>query len=346
MATTVTSDITQQHLDFLRRLSMGGNSYGRSQLKHSRCLSARRLSFSDEADTQRCMSLEATSLDEAWSIVYTVYHMCKKTGDHFPGRNLWRKLRTRNARAQLTLLLEENQAKGNGGARVTVLDLGTKVPQPGSVEHFGEQVGAALESKSMEGLRTLRLDDRRIDDHNMIAVTRHFGSIRHLTRLHLAGNNMTDESASVLAQRLGLLNELEVLGLAHNQIGPEGCAAIAQQLTSMRSLERLNLCHNHIGDEGAIAISQHLGALPHLWALQLAGNDIGPDGATQVLHHVQFPLQMLDLSHNQLGDLGAAAIAEHLGSMTSVCSFNLADNGITDASCILNVLPSTPWLHS
>jgi uncharacterized protein (TIGR02996 family) len=70
---------------------------------------------------------------------------------------------------------------------------------------------------------------------------------------------------------------------------------------------RIDLRHNALGDDGALALLDHTRAFD---ALLLAGNGIGPDllralaAAKQALGVVE-----LDLSHNPLGDEGAAALA-------------------------------------
>ena len=127
------------------------------------------------------------------------------------------------------------------------------------------------------------------------------GRMKHLVSLSLrSGRGVGDEGAGALARALrDAVPCLKTLNLSGNNLGPKAAAAIAgalmqvpdeslsiPQLASGCALEELDLSGNHIGSDGACSLA---GALVEIGCPRL---------------------RKLDLTHNVIGPVGAAAVAE------------------------------------
>jgi len=130
---------------------------------------------------------------------------------------------------------------------------------------------------------------------------------------------------------------LRVLDLSNNPIGPDGTASIARALSKARFLETLNLASCRIDDDGATAIAE---ALVEQQQDDVEDSDDESDededdeeeqdsgrnyGGKTARNDKFVGLLEIDLSGNDIGDLGAGAFCEHLDG-TSVCALHLEGN--------------------
>jgi uncharacterized protein (TIGR02996 family) len=234
----------------------------------------------------------------------------------------------------------------------------------------GQALDAVLESPFLGRLNALTV----FAQHAGEALARGIARCPHLAglqSLNLGRNRLEDDSAHHLATSPSLTNLLE-LDLAENDITEAGSHAIAGSQT-LSNLKRLELRHNPLGPGGAEALagSERLGGLEYLGlagtgigvprlhalyrmadllripALDLTGNALGPNGLKAILQRAAsntdpVPLRELDLSHNELGEAGARALAE-CRLLKDLRVLRLASCGITDAAARL--LADSPHLN-
>lgn len=154
------------------------------------------------------------------------------------------------------------------------------------------------------------------------------GTVRvGLEELNLEGNTLFAEGADVLcaALREGAIlgrHPLRVLNLSNTQLGTRQC----ERSRSISS------------DELVPLIAIHAAALREL---RLAGNAMGPRVAEVIcqlnLIGARGRLRVLDLSGNQLSDVGVKAIAKKICVKTSssLVELRLDSNFVTDKSCLV-----------
>ncbi|KXZ46465.1 hypothetical protein GPECTOR_43g901 [Gonium pectorale] len=182
-----------------------------------------------------------------------------------------------------------------------------------------------------------------------------------LRELLLPGNQLGDAAARELAGALGKMPGLQALHLSDNpRIGPDGLAGLAGCLAALPALTELDLARASAGNEGARHIAKALSGHPSLTSLSLDGCKIRAEGAAHLAAALggfappavfpssaaastaagpstsgpvatggaPSPLAHLGLSRNQLGDRGAAALAEGLARNRGLTSLDLRGNGI------------------
>lgn len=164
-------------------------------------------------------------------------------------------------------------------------------------------------------------------------------SLRHLS---LSGAPIGAATARALAQ-LPQLAALESLNLATCWMDADAAAALLQAPWT-GGLRRLNLGGNRLGDAGA----QALAAAPQLASLHHLALDRCSLGAAglQALAAAPLPhLQTLDLSHNTLDDLAAAALAR-ASWLPGLQSLRVALSQLTAVGAAALLAAPLPALHT
>lgn len=158
-------------------------------------------------------------------------------------------------------------------------------------------------------------------------------ALRHntfLTHLDLSWTQLGNSDAQIFAQALQHNTCLTQLNLCHNQIGVIGTQALAEALQHNTGLTRLNLYGNQIGDTGAQVMAEIL----------LGGIICSPEApfsSSEGMLCVDFvpshntTLTELNLGENQIGNLGAIALAQTLLHNTGLIELNLSENQIGNA---------------
>jgi Ran GTPase-activating protein (RanGAP) involved in mRNA processing and transport len=177
-----------------------------------------------------------------------------------------------------------------------------------------------------------------------------------LVHLDVSHNEMDCLATALLATALCSNSSLQQLFLSHNRIGPNGGRHIAQALKRNKTLVLLDLSYNPLGPSGTSCVGMSLNFNTSLTTLLLRGNRggnvaasfvaeaikrqgtvgaHGVHGATVVPQLVQHgpllsrsSLTHVDLSENEITDVGAQALVRALQRNPSIKSLDLDKNDI------------------
>lgn len=143
----------------------------------------------------------------------------------------------------------------------------------------------------MDSLHTLELHSNDIDDKGILVLAKALRHNRSVTRLTLQNNRLTARAAHALAltMRTNCTAWKGELNLWANRLGSEGLSALSLSLASNRAqVAVVNLRRCNIGCEGAAALAEAL--------------------------HSNSTITSIDLSHNLISDVGAAALGDGLAA--------------------------------
>lgn len=154
---------------------------------------------------------------------------------------------------------------------------------------------------------------------------------------------MGAEGAIALSVALKANSVVESLNLCNNEIGEKGGSAVASALTSCKNLTFLDLSSNGLGIRAGAALAKSLESNKSLKEIRLSGNNFRDrtiEGLCSSLSESKNKaLEVLDLSHNNIGSRGATAIGVLLEQKASyggrLRKLNLSWNQIRDASGLL-----------
>jgi uncharacterized protein (TIGR02996 family) len=176
---------------------------------------------------------------------------------------------------------------------------------------------------------------------NQLARAKH---LANLELLHLGFNDLTDQGLRSLSE-IPHLAQLRELFLDDNrQIGTPGLRALADS-PYLGQLRHLDLSGNNLG-ESALKVLINGESLKRLDALTLIGNQIGDGGVeslarSDLLQRMLCRSPVLDLSRNNIGPIGARALAES-PLVESLEELDLDINVLGDAG--LASLAQSPYL--
>jgi Ran GTPase-activating protein (RanGAP) involved in mRNA processing and transport len=165
--------------------------------------------------------------------------------------------------------------------------------------------------------------------------------LKFLTSIDLSHNMIGSEGVTSLA---AVMSELKELNIANNRIGSEGATSLAKALINNINLTNLNIASNRIPPKGAKSLAEALKSA-RLVSLDLSKNYIGDNGASYFAHAFFKGLHMTDnhilqfkglfitdlnLSSNNIGDIGVITLARGLENGNLLVHLNLANNKIGD----------------
>lgn len=149
---------------------------------------------------------------------------------------------------------------------------------------------------------------------------------------------ISDESINALA----IKERAKYLNFSNNQITSLGAQYISYRMPGpgLSRLQMLDLSNNFCGDQGCIYLADMIGDALELQLLNLSCNQIGPVGAGALARALTFPpmqsawkptskLETLILSFNAIGDSGALALATMLEDNSVLLHLDLAHNRLT-----------------
>ena len=153
-------------------------------------------------------------------------------------------------------------------------------------------------------------------------------------RAYFVNNELVGEEAATYL--VGLLegSGLRALHLGENDLGDEGAAVLARGILKLNTALRfLDLRSNGITAAGAMSLQGLVINSQHLLGLDLSNNELGDLGAQAMargLQHSSCLLQTLDLSFNQIDEAAAKALAAMLRTNKTLQKLNLSFNNLGD----------------
>jgi len=167
-------------------------------------------------------------------------------------------------------------------------------------------------------LTEIRLQRNFIGDDGIMALGR-FLKHSSVSILHLSSNFISDEGALALAEAMkrDIKDEgapLKELHLANNEIGETGCESLGHALRGNQYLKVLVLNHNPLEDDGVqtLALAARTSVLRDLKLTQCGLTDTGASLIGALLGYDNSLLQVVEIGLNNIGDVGALAVAKGL----------------------------------
>ena len=163
-------------------------------------------------------------------------------------------------------------------------------------------------------IRTLDLVNTQIGDEGLAAILEVLTyTNRTVERLYLGGNQIQENHASLLANLLADNPVITGLFLNVNHLGDRGVTVLVDGLAENKTLIDLGLASNGIGVAGCNPLLAAVATHP-----KLSNLDLGYSPSTGVLGS----------QPNQIGDIGASAIAHLIARNQTLLKLNLFRNGI------------------
>ena len=162
---------------------------------------------------------------------------------------------------------------------------------------------------------------------NVIGMTTISSELKNLSHLNFSRNCIDATGTAALVE--GCFN-LEHLDLGANPIGSAGAAALRDSLYYCFNLQLLNICNCDVTSDGIKALVDGFGRWRRLRFLDLTGNTLGKgmsDLAIGIKTYLCF-LEHLYLAHNQIDWRGAQLLATGLKSCPMLTVLNISHNNI------------------
>jgi len=147
-----------------------------------------------------------------------------------------------------------------------------------------------------------------------------------LTSLTLC--NFTSSGSIKFAEAIQVTTTLQKLTISNNRIRDDGVIAISNSLKYNISLQELNMSKNMITSEGTKHITEAIQVNKTLKQLDLSINKIADEGTNFISDALIF-LQHLNISHNNITDIGIKVIAEAIQINSTINNINVSKNHIS-----------------
>jgi len=169
---------------------------------------------------------------------------------------------------------------------------------------------------------------------------------RHLTDLNLARNpKIGDEGLKVFYNGTKSLSgivlpNLRTFDLSECQIGVEGLKAL-QKFLVQSSLTNLSLASNPLGPSSCVPLASLFTTAQKIQFISLASCEVGDEGVITLSKNTS-QLRQLDLSNNQIGHIGAKALAIALREnwkellVLRIANNPLGSDGVREISSAIN----------
>jgi len=151
-----------------------------------------------------------------------------------------------------------------------------------------------------------------------------------IVELNLDNCAIDNEQAISVAKALRDNHSIRKLSLQFNNIGDEGIMAIMDSLNNSSSIQEIKVGYNRIGDKGASYIAKFFVPDNHKKYQSILKSYVGDEAALYFTHYlIKMKLEVLNLSSNMIGDVGAGALATALAQNSTLKRLYLQHVGIT-----------------
>ena len=175
-------------------------------------------------------------------------------------------------------------------------------------------------------LQSLEISYNDIKDIGLTGILNNLPST--LVRLTVSGCNLTSNGAVSIGEMLKINETLKHLEISSNSIGDEGISVISDSLHVNKTLIQLVACNCEFHSNGAESVARVLQANETLKYLDISKNQIGDVGTTAVALSIQPTLVQLNISSCDFCKQGAKEIAKMLRVNTTVTCLDISENFI------------------
>ena len=238
--------------------------------------------------------------------------------------------------------------------------------QTASIEHihiFGNNLFSMQDAYcsiiSNGFLQSLNMSNQKLKTNFVLKIADLVKYNTTIRSLNMSHNQFASTGADAFSQCLRRNVTLQSLNVAGNKIGVIGATAIASALSHNATLTKLDVSRNDFSDSGTVVFSKCLQLNNTIKDLVISWNNISSKGAQKIacaldpksffverdvikfVQHRQYyynntepkfntSLQLLDISHNYIGDCGAAALGSTLMTNTTLKILNVSNAGLSD----------------
>ncbi|EJK47024.1 hypothetical protein THAOC_34284 [Thalassiosira oceanica] len=188
----------------------------------------------------------------------------------------------------------------------------------------GDMAGCIPSLAACMSMRSLNLNYLNVSTNSCAALRGVLPQMTALLELVLRGNSLDDDCTRLLAQGLTDCKQIQSLDLSHNRISDDGLDVLIQGLPT--SVDVLYLSRNDI------VLARHV-LLLRFRELNIGDNTLCPGGTGVIVASLANPecrLEDLHLSQCNIGDEGAAILADGLRNNQRLTHMSLGNNNITD----------------
>ncbi|EJK69216.1 hypothetical protein THAOC_09545 [Thalassiosira oceanica] len=206
------------------------------------------------------------------------------------------------------------------------LDIDCEEEEGGVLAHLDDDdmAGCIPSLAACTGMRSLKLNHLNLSTNSCAALRSVFPRMATLRVLVLRGNSLDDNCTRLLAQGLSGCKQIQSLDLSDNRISDNGLDVLIRSLPT--SVDTLYLAMNDI------TLARHV-LLLRFRVLDIWGNTLCPGGTRVIAASLANPesrLEDLDLSQCNVGEEGAATLAESMRNNQRLTRMSLGDNDITE----------------
>ncbi|EJK45499.1 hypothetical protein THAOC_35884 [Thalassiosira oceanica] len=206
----------------------------------------------------------------------------------------------------------------------------------------GDMAGCIPSLAACSGMRSLTLNYLNLSTNSCAALRGVFPRMAALRKVVLHGNSLDDDCTTLLARGLSDCKQIQSLDLSDNRISDNGLDVLVQRLPA--SVEVLHMTWNDI------TLARHVRLL-RLRVFNIEGNTLCPGGTGVIaasLANTECRLEDLHLYNCNIGDKGAATLAEGLRNNQRLTVMSLGGNNITERGLnpFLSILCDTSSINA
>lgn len=206
-----------------------------------------------------------------------------------------------------------------------------------------------MSSTNLKKLRELRITECIVGTTEVAAVCEGMKYNTTVQLLDLTGCDLLADACKPIANMLATNQPLRHLIMQENIIGDYGASLLCQGLAVNCSLTTVDLKANHITGEGCDRLAAALQSSScRLQSLNLSENDITDLGASALgsMLRENSHLCSLNLDACALSDLGIGALCQGLASNSALKELNLSNNWCKEGGNVANMLSTNTTLES